>query len=87
MTSGEWRDLAACKNHGTDGFFPTTGERIDPVIRALCASCPVMLHCREYAIGNHEQFGIWGNFSNRQRRKEVLLRRHHLPDMVSDRAF
>jgi len=78
MASGEWRDLAACKDHGPDGFFPTTGEPVDPEIHVLCASCPVMLHCREYAIENHIEFGIWGDFSNRQRRKAVFLRRHPL---------
>lgn len=68
----EWRDQAACRDLDTSLFFPehgTSHHKIDQA-RAVCQSCPVIDDCLNYALDNHERFGIWGGLSERQRRRQ-----------------
>lgn len=59
-----WRDDAECKGLDPNLFFPTVGESAaEP--KAVCMTCPVRSECREDAIVNHEQHGIWGGLSER----------------------
>jgi Transcription factor WhiB len=37
--------------------------------REICALCPVAEDCLNYALENHEEFGIWGNTTERERRQ------------------
>jgi len=75
--SPAWAEHAACAGQ-TDIFFggPTESdrERLDRERQALavCATCPVVLPCREHAHQFREA-GIWGGESEYQRR--AALRR------------
>lgn len=81
---GWYHPLAACKSGSKaqtraryDRFFPQL-IRGDPdqqevaqnvhEARALCYSCLVRRECLDYALAN-EKFGIWGGFSERQRKQ------------------
>lgn len=77
-----WRDLAACKNLGDYLFFSVDGERTteragrERAAKAICATCPVLPPCREYATATGESHGIWGGLSEserapRNRRNEI----------------
>ena len=55
-------------------FFPTRGADTIPAKR-ICADCPVRDLCCEYAIQNHEIYGIWGGLSERERRRIRKQRR------------
>ena len=59
---------ARCSGESPDVFFPSDGVG---VLRAqkICAGCPVMEECLEYALANHISHGVWGGASERQRRR------------------
>lgn len=67
-----WAAHAACRGHDTSIFYPLSGEP-DPRARALCNVCTVQPDCLDYATTNHEDHGIWGGASERERRR---IRRH-----------
>lgn len=70
-----WQLHAACR--GTDGawFFPPDREfaraRARRVARAkaVCAGCPALLQCREFAATTRQSFGVWGGLSEEDREK------------------
>ncbi len=59
---------ASCSSESPDVFFPSDGVG---VLRAqkICADCPVVDECLEYALANHISHGVWGGASERQRRR------------------
>lgn len=64
-----WRDLAACLGFDSDVFFPEDMDA-EAVARAkeVCASCPVTIHCLEWALETNQTEGIWGGFTRFERR-------------------
>lgn len=58
---------AACVGANSDLFFPERGQSTRQA-REICATCPALDPCLEYALGNRIRFGIWGGTSPRQRR-------------------
>ena len=60
-----WRAYAACAEHDTDLFFPTTGEDVRPA-KAVCHGCEVRMECLEHALALPEPVGIWGGTSERE---------------------
>ena len=75
---GPWVANARCRNAPREIFFPTRGEDLDPA-RAICAHCPVIDQCRDYAIPISELHGVWGGLSENERRRErkTRLAAHH----------
>lgn len=71
----EWITRAACRGTPTHIWFPPRGESAAQA-HAICATCPVIDECRTYALDNRERFGIWGDTSERQRRR--LQRTHRV---------
>jgi hypothetical protein len=57
-----WQALSAC---GTRADLPWTGDpdRLGPwdveALRSVCASCPVLAECREFATRTHVTAGWW----------------------------
>lgn len=64
---GEWRERGACRTVPTSVFFPERGGDVRPA-KAICATCPVIEECREWALTLPEMFGVWGGLSERQRK-------------------
>ena len=64
---------ASCSGKSPDVFFPSDGVG---VLRAqkICADCPVINECLEYALANHIAHGVWGGASERRRRRLQRLR-------------
>lgn len=75
----EWMAFASCKGL-TDIFFPARGQnKIVQLAIKICSKCPVQLECLAYATRNRETIGIWGGYSERQRRKaRTALRKERL---------
>lgn len=48
-------------------FLDKSDVRLSGEAKKLCESCPVIQECGEFAIANHEQFGIWGGMTPRER--------------------
>lgn len=66
--SPTWHPAAACRGTKPELFYPLRGEPTAPA-KAVCATCPVIVDCLNYALSNHETFGIWGGTSERERRR------------------
>lgn len=68
-----WRELAACRTHDADLFFPsgeTGGAALTiRLAKRICAECPVELDCLYYAVSTGQRFGIWGGTDENDRRR------------------
>lgn len=75
--SGDWQFYAACQNKDETLFFHPPGERgssrrhRDALAKAICATCPVMLQCRDQSLRVREPYGVWGGLSEHER--EAML--------------
>ncbi len=63
-----------CSNHPPEVFFPSDGVGVE-VAKKICSTCPVAERCREYALTNRIDHGVWGGTSERQRRRILKARR------------
>jgi len=76
----EWHQEARCKDLPQDMFFgaeqdESTSKRHRPMLtmseankaKAVCDRCPVRKLCLEYALVNHEEYGVWGGSTGRDR--------------------
>lgn len=64
----EWMLQAKCLDADPEAFFPEKGGSTREAKR-ICAACPVRDDCLDHAIANEERFGIWGGYSERERRR------------------
>ncbi len=64
-----WHKDAACRGMGPELFFPERGHSTEEA-KKICATCPVVDECWEYASENRERFGIWGGSADRSRRRK-----------------
>lgn len=69
----EWQLEGSCRRANPDVFFHPEGERgparrdRDSAAKAVCASCPVLLRCREHALLVREPYGVWGGMTEDER--------------------
>jgi WhiB family redox-sensing transcriptional regulator len=77
-----WRMHAACRTVDTALFFGGDGERQrarrrrERRAKAVCATCPVLLPCRAYALVRREAHGVWGGLSERDRARVLATATH-----------
>ncbi len=78
-----WQARAACRGEHAYLFFPPNHferkhEKLqrETAAKAICARCPVIEECREYALAIREPHGIWGGMTE-QERKEALAQRQY----------
>ncbi|MCT2587775.1 WhiB family transcriptional regulator [Actinophytocola gossypii] len=64
--STEWMRDGLCAQTDPEEFFPGKGGDLRPA-KAVCAGCPVLDRCRDYAVGRPELSGIWGGTTARER--------------------
>jgi WhiB family transcriptional regulator, redox-sensing transcriptional regulator len=82
LKMGNWREEAACVGE-TELFFHVSSkrgaqgaeeraERAAKVAMAkeICGWCPVREECREYAVVNREEHGVWGGLTADELKKE-----------------
>ena len=78
--AGRWRRRAACRQMGSELFFPA-GERDEGAVaqtaaaKQVCARCSVRLHCLTYALVAKPEDGIWGGLGPSERRALRRARR------------
>jgi WhiB family redox-sensing transcriptional regulator len=59
-------------------FFPPDREQAKArttritKAKAVCAQCPAVMACREFALDNGEVFGVWGGLSEDDRERFVV---------------
>jgi WhiB family transcriptional regulator, redox-sensing transcriptional regulator len=76
----DWRARAACSGYPNSLFFPATDDPDDASVekaKSVCAVCPVIDDCLEYALETNQRSGIWGGTSERERKS---LRRKWLAE-------
>ncbi|MYW71909.1 hypothetical protein GTW08_07180 [Pseudonocardia sp. SID8383] len=76
----DWRAGAACRGTDPELFFPTAVdgpalEREEQVALGVCARCPVLAQCREWAIAG-QAHGVAAGLTESER---IELRRSALP--------
>jgi WhiB family redox-sensing transcriptional regulator len=68
----DWRDKSACLTVDPELFFPVgnTGPALDQIEKAkqVCAQCPVIENCLQYAMETNQDSGVWGGLSEDERR-------------------
>lgn len=64
----EFMDRALCAEVDAEIFYP---EQVGSVRAAkeVCKACDVRAECLAYALDTHEQWGVWGGLTERQRAK------------------
>ena len=50
-----------------EGYDHQANAAVTRKAKNVCASCPAMAACLQYAIDNDERHGIWGGFTERER--------------------
>ncbi len=70
---GAWSHRAACLDADPAVFFPEAGDT-GTNAKTICARCPVIEPCLDYALTNRQHHGVWGGLSEHQR--EQLHRRY-----------
>lgn len=75
----EWQALGACRDTDSDVFFPPSHfehkperEARENEAKAICRSCQVRAECLEWALSTKEPHGVWGGYSESER-KQILL--------------
>lgn len=71
----DWTEQALCAQTDPEAFFPEKGGSTREAKR-ICQGCEVRDECLEYALANGIRFGIWGGFSERERRKIKQVETH-----------
>lgn len=56
----EWSEEAACKGTQADEKWFSKSPDIALLLRVkYCNRCPVLDECREYALENRPEYGVW----------------------------
>lgn len=67
----DWRHRAACRGKKPELFFPvgSSGPALLQIeqAKAICNTCPAMWDCRQWAIDNHMDDGVWGGLAEHER--------------------
>lgn len=63
----DWRSKGLCLGEDPELWFAVgSGEATDRQIRAaqrICDKCPVKTTCRDWAIENGQEYGVWGGLT------------------------
>ncbi|WP_037606188.1 WhiB family transcriptional regulator [Streptacidiphilus rugosus] len=68
-----WQEQAACVDYDTRLFFHPAGERgssfeyREEAAKRICAACPVLEQCRDFALECREEYGVWGGMTEGER--------------------
>ena len=65
----DWRDRAACAGLDVNCFVPEgQGACVPAEVLRICAACPVIQSCLDFALTSREQHGFWAGTSPSERR-------------------
>jgi WhiB family redox-sensing transcriptional regulator len=70
---GRWAERALCAQADPDAWFPDKGHReLTQLARRICARCPVLAQCMDYALSGADTWGgittgIWGGTTPQER--------------------
>ncbi len=83
LAASDWQVAGACRDVDEELFFGpahSVEERMEKARRVreakqVCEGCPVRELCRDYALENEEEFGVWGGLSEPERWELINARR------------
>ncbi|MDH2424715.1 WhiB family transcriptional regulator [Sphaerisporangium sp. TRM90804] len=68
-----WMRWSSCGETDPDLFHPEDSNAAQAEqAKSVCRRCPVRDECLDYALGNREEFGVWGGLSPVERRRLQL---------------
>lgn len=68
--NGTWRDRAQCKGIDPSTFYPDPSDTaLQALAKSICAMCTVREDCLEHAMGYPEREGVWGGYSEDERKR------------------
>ncbi len=67
-TDQDWRAEGLCSKSDPDLWF-AVGALEHKLAKSICRSCPVRRDCLAYAMEAPIDHGIWGGFTERERRR------------------
>jgi WhiB family transcriptional regulator, redox-sensing transcriptional regulator len=77
--STDWQQHGLCRAEDSNVFFAPAHfehkperEAREARAKAICARCPVRAECLDWALETREPFGVWGGYSETER-KQILL--------------
>lgn len=65
---GRWWEAGLCHQTDPEAFFPEVGQSPRKG-KAICARCPSMAECHQYALDNKIAEGTWGGVSASERQR------------------
>ena len=74
MLDTTWMAEGKCREHPPEKFFPSDGAGVE-IAKRICADCPVLESCLEYALFHNIEHGVWGGASERARGRIARDRR------------
>ncbi len=73
-----WQPIALCRGNHSHLFFPPSSqerkeerERREVRAKSICQVCPVRVQCFDYAMEIREPYGIWGGYTESERRQHL----------------
>lgn len=69
-----WRNRAACQGLDPETFYPAEDDDAG-LAKEICGQCPVQEPCLEHALSVREKDGVWGGYTERERRRLIRQRR------------
>ncbi len=69
-----WRNKAACHGLAPEIFYPPEDDDAGPA-KEVCGECSVQEACLEFALSVREKDGVWGGYTERERRRLIRQRR------------
>lgn len=63
-----WQQQALCAQTDPEAFYPEKGGSAREAKR-ICARCDVRAECLDYALTHDERYGVYGGYSERERRR------------------
>lgn len=75
VSVGEWHRRGACSARDAARFFQPIGDprrarrQREARAVAVCAACPVRAECAAHALTARERCGVWGGFTESDRRQ------------------
>lgn len=64
----QWVVDALCAQTDPELFHPDQGSHGSRAAKKVCAKCPVLQSCRDYALARPELTGIWGGLTDAERK-------------------
>lgn len=68
-----WEQRARCTPDLASSFFGETAADTE-FAKGICAACPVIRSCGEFALAHRIGHGVWGGMAPKDRRKIIKLR-------------